>query len=344
MTIGKAKTCFGNSARSYVEFMNRLPVAVYRTTIEGEIRFCNRALTRIFGLESVGEAIGQPVIEFYRNKKDRGLLIHSILQRGRVIEIPVPFVRKDGAPIWCSVTAQAVLDDDGIVVHLDGVLRDISSEIEDLGQAPPLDGLISTSTDIVAVVGMRGEILEINEAGAAMLGVAGERLHGKFLQEYLLPAQQELFLLFLADILKFGSEQVRLSLVKPGGDLCHIDCHAVGIKKTHRMHHIKIVGQDVTGRVNGAKKSNTEEKLQGVLEMAGGVAHRLNQPLTIAANLLGELVQDADPADESFEKLRIVQGQIDRMTEITQKIGKIKKYAAMEYVAGVKIVDIDRAS
>ena len=96
--------------------------------------------------------------------------------------------------------------------------------------------------------------------------------------------------------------------------------------------------------MNVCKKSNNEEKLQGELEMAGGVAHRLNQPLTIAANLLGELLQNADPKDDFYEKLRMVQNQIGRMTEITQEIGKIKKYAAMEYVAGVKIVDIDRAS
>jgi hypothetical protein len=32
------------------------------------------------------------------------------------------------------------------------------------------------------------------------------------------------------------------------------------------------------------------------------------------------------------------------MNEITEKIGNIKKYEAMEYVAGIKIVDIDKAS
>jgi len=39
-----------------------------------------------------------------------------------------------------------------------------------------------------------------------------------------------------------------------------------------------------------------------------------------------------------------VQEQIEKMNMITQKIGSIKKYKAMEYVAGVKIVDIDKAS
>jgi len=341
---GVEQPCFDQSARWYIDFMNRLPIAVYRTTIEGKIRFCNRTLARIFGFESVAEAIGYPVIELYRNKKDRGVLIQSILRRGRVIEVPVAFARKDGSPIWCSVTCQAVLDEDGIVVHLDGVLREITGAIDERDAVPQLDGLISTAGDIVAILGLQGEILEINEAGAAMLGHTPGRLRGRLWQEYLVPAQQELFMLFLADILRFGSEQVLLTMVGSGGGPRHLDFHALGVKKANRLHHIKIIGQDVTERMNTRKRSITEEKLQGVLEMAGGVAHRLNQPLTIAANLLDELVQVADSQDDWYETVRMVQNQIDRMTEITNKIGKIKKYAAMDYVAGVKIVDIDRAT
>jgi PAS domain S-box-containing protein len=344
LTSGKGKNAFGNSARWVVDFINRLPVAVYRTTIEGEIRYGNRALAKIFGFESVADIIGYPVVGLYRNKKDRGVLIHAVMQRGRVIEVPVAFVRKDGSQIWCSVTAQAVLDEDGIVVHLDGILRDITGEIKGTERIPPLDGLISTSNDVVAILDIQGKIQEINAAGAAILGETRKRLRGQLLQEYLVAAQRDLFLLFLSDILKFGSEQVLLTVMGGGGKACHLDVHAIGIKKANRFHHIKIVGQDVTERMNVCKKSNNEEKLQGVLEMAGGVAHRLNQPLTIAANLLGELVQNADREDDGYEKLRMVQNQIGRMTEITQKIGKIKKYAAMEYVAGVKIFDIDRAS
>jgi hypothetical protein len=32
------------------------------------------------------------------------------------------------------------------------------------------------------------------------------------------------------------------------------------------------------------------------------------------------------------------------MNDITEKIGNIRKYVAMDYVAGVKIVDIERAA
>jgi hypothetical protein len=78
--------------------------------------------------------------------------------------------------------------------------------------------------------------------------------------------------------------------------------------------------------------------------MAGGVAHSLNQPLTIVNNLVSELLEEKKSDDTVFPKLVRVHDQISKMNEIAKKIGSIKKYEAMDYVAGVKIVDIDKAS
>jgi hypothetical protein len=35
---------------------------------------------------------------------------------------------------------------------------------------------------------------------------------------------------------------------------------------------------------------------------------------------------------------------VERISEIAKKIGNIKKYEPMDYVAGIKIVDIDKTS
>jgi signal transduction histidine kinase len=179
---------------------------------------------RIFGFDSVGGLIGYPVIEFYRNKKDRGILVDAVMQRGRITDVPVALVKRDGSPIWCAVTARGVLDDDGMVVHIDGMLKDIS------------------------------------------------------------------------------------------------------------------------GRMVQQKSDLNQDKLEGVLEMAGGVAHRLNQPLTVVNNLLDEVIAECRSDAIVYEKMKIIRSQIQKMNDITKKISNVKKYAAMDYVAGVKIVDLDRAS
>ena len=332
-----------NSARWYVDFLNSIPLAVFRTTIEGKIIFCNRAFAKMFGFDGVGELIGYPVINLYRHKKDRGILIHSIMQRGRVIDLPISLLKQDQTPLWCAVTARAVLDDDGIVVHLDGILRDITDEIEEKGQMPSLDSAVSAKNDIIIIFNLQGEIIDVNEAFLQMLGREGGEVRGRPLTDYLTPAHRDFFLLFLSDILKFGSEQVVLAFQDKGGNARHLDCLALLVKKENRAHHIKGIAQDVTGRMARQKEGVQEEKLKGVLEMAGGVAHRLNQPLTIINNLIDDLIGEMASGSPSHEKVLAMQRQLSKMYEITGKLSKIKKYAAMDYVAGVKIFDIDKA-
>ncbi len=338
------KGLIDNSARWYVDFLNSVPLAVFRTTIEGKVIFCNRAFAKMFGFDAVSELIGYPEINLYRNKKDRGVLIHTILQRGRVIDLPISFLKQDQAPFWCAVTARAVLDDDGIVVHLDGILRDITDEIEEMGEMPSVDSAVSAKNDIIFVIDLQGSIIDANESCLQMLGCDSTELRGAPLIDFLIPAHRDFFLLFLSDILKFGSEQVILTFQDKAGNLRHLDCLALLVKQENRAHHIKGIAQDITERMARQKENAQEQKLKGVLEMAGGVAHRLNQPLTILNNLIDDLIAEVPPGSPGHEKVMTMRQQLGKMNEITKKISNVKKYAAMDYVAGIKIVDIDRAS
>ncbi len=209
-----------------VEFLDGFPAALYRSTLEGTILYCNRSFANLFGYASSRELIGSPEIALYRNKRERGHLVAQLLQLERLVDIPIGFRKKDGSVFSCAVTVQGVLDDDGMVVHLDGLLRDMAGQV----------------------------------------------------------------------------------------------------------------------RPSASTQALPDEKLQGVLEMAGGVVHHLNQPLTILSNLLNELMVDlrADPPD--FEKLVKIQQQVGRVIAISRMIANINTYECMEYVAGVKIVDIEKAS
>jgi PAS domain S-box-containing protein len=333
-----------SSARRYIAFINSIPLAIYRTTIEGSIVFCNGGFAQTFGFDSPDELIGTPAINLYRNKKDRGILVDAIMQRGRVYDLPISFLKKDGTPIWCAVTARAVLDDDGIVVHLDGVLKDITDQIEEKYEAPKLDGIEGDPRDIIILIDLQGNLIDITEAGADVLGLSVSGSVGQSLSDFIMPKHRKLFLLFLSDLLKFGSGEIILALIDNSGAERYLECHAVLVKKDGKAHHIKSISWDVTEKIKKQKDHTNTDKFKGVLEMAGGVAHRLNQPLTIVNNLIDDLINDFRPNDPILQKIMTINDQIQKMNEITEKIGNIKKYEAMEYVAGIKIVDIDKAS
>ena len=332
------------SARRYIEFINSIPLAIYRTTIEGNIVFCNGGFAQTLGFDSPDELIGTPAINLYRNKKDRGLLVDAIMQRGRVFDLPISFLKKNGTPIWCAVTASAVLDDDGIAVHLDGVLKDITDEIEEKSEAPKLDEIPRDPRDIIIYIDLQGNLIDITDAGAGLLGLSVSATVGKSLSDFIIPKHRKLFLLFLSDLLKLGSGEIILALIDGSGREHFLECHAVLVKKDGKAHHIKSIARDITEKIKKQKDRTNTDKFKGVLEMAGGVAHRLNQPLTIVNNLINDLINDFRPDDPLIQKIMTINNQIQKMNEITEKIGNIKKYEAMEYVAGIKIVDIDKAS
>jgi PAS domain S-box-containing protein len=334
----------GISARRYSEFLDSLPVAIYRTTIEGKLIFCNKAFANIFGFNTVNELVGSPIIGLYKNKKDRGLLISHLLKRGRVMELPILFQRNDGTPIWCSLSARVVLDEGGVVLFLDGTLREITKQIDDKVLRHDPDGMVDTFQDIIIFIDLKGEILEINKACADLLDYSKEHLVGEPMVDYIDPRHRELFLIFLADILKIGRDEGIISVVDRSGDLHHVEFNALLVKSRGRASYIKASGRDITEKIKKQKEKSNKEKFEGVLEMAGGVAHRLSQPLTVINNIIDEVMTDLDTESVIHSKLARVNEQVKKLNDITKKIGSIKKYEAMDYVAGIRIVDIDKAS
>jgi PAS domain S-box-containing protein len=335
---------FGISARGYAQFFDGIPAAIYRTTLEGKIVYCNRAFAQLFGFDAAAELIDSPIIELYRNKKDRGLFVHSILQRGHLFDLPIAFKTKTGISLLCAVTAKVVLDDDGVVVHIDGFMRDITAQTFTPQSDARLDGLADDFKKVIIIMDLQGELVDINRAGEQLLGFSREQMRGQPMAGFFVPEDREFFMVFLSDILKIGRNETVLAVMDHNRQKYHLDWHAYLVRSKGQPHHIKCIARDVSEIVTRQRQRNIDKKFQGVLEMAGGVAHSLNQPLTIVNNLLSEILAQQPPDDASLAKLLKVRRQINKMNEIAKKISNIQKYEAMDYVAGVKIVDIDKAS
>ena len=86
------------------------------------------------------------------------------------------------------------------------------------------------------------------------------------------------------------------------------------------------------------------ERLQVTLEMAGAVCHELNQPMQTISGYTESLLRDFSKTDPSYDRIEKVMEEITRMGTITKKLMRITKYETKNYLQGIKIVDIDKAS
>jgi PAS domain S-box-containing protein len=106
----------------------------------------------------------------------------------------------------------------------------------------------------------------------------------------------------------------------------------------------EVGGKGAKKKIKLQEEQLLKEKFLGILEMAGGVAHTLNQPLTVIRNTATEVLSLLSPEDPLYDKVMRMHLQIERIHEAVMKIGNIKRYEAMDYVAGIRIVDIDKTS
>jgi PAS domain S-box-containing protein len=102
---------------------------------------------------------------------------------------------------------------------------------------------------------------------------------------------------------------------------------------------------DISWRKQAETEMLQREKLQAVVEMAGAVCHEMNQPMQVA------LVELADcMVMEKFEKSLLrqkaenIRQQLNALRQLSRKLMHITRYETRDYVAGEKIIDIDKSS
>lgn len=112
----------------------------------------------------------------------------------------------------------------------------------------------------------------------------------------------------------------------------------LGIVMVFLILRHKIKSQDIY-----EEKIRNQEKLQGVIEMAGAVCHELNQPMQgamSASELIQIKMKEKNPVDD--EVAHLIEA-LEKMGIITEKLMKITKYETKKYLKS-DIIDIDKAS
>jgi len=104
-----------------------------------------------------------------------------------------------------------------------------------------------------------------------------------------------------------------------------------------------LIFQDVTENKLANETLDENERMQGVLEMAGAVCHDLNQPVAALLKQTDRL-ESAVPGNHAlYPKVLKLAEQANRLRETTLKLTGITRYETREYLRS-KIVDIDKSS
>jgi len=122
----RAEEFLKQSEEEFFSFFDAIHVGFYRTDGQGRVSMANPAAVEMLGYASLHEAIGQSMVDLYKNPEDRDILLDRIFTQGRVSAYEVEMRRKDGQFITVLVNAHVQKNEVGEFIGIQGTVVDIS--------------------------------------------------------------------------------------------------------------------------------------------------------------------------------------------------------------------------
>jgi PAS domain S-box-containing protein len=225
------------SEEKYRTLVENVSIGVYRNTTGPHGRFlqANRAMVKIFGYDSIDEFMKIHVSDLYQDPEERKLFVEEISLNGSVKDRELLLRKKDGTPIWVSVTANAESDDEGNIKWIDGVLEDITLKRrleEQLRQSQKMEaigtlagGIAHDFNNILTAI--------IGYAGLLKTGVSQDDLLRDYVNEMMISCERASLL--TQSLLAFSRKQV----ISPKP----VDLNKV-IKKVEALL-MRVIGEDI---------------------------------------------------------------------------------------------------
>jgi len=163
------------------DLFERLPVALYRTSTDGEVLAANQATAELLGYETAEELLTlDNAAEFsHLNPAKREEWRRLIEEDGVVRDFALQLRRRDGTTLWVRDTARAVYDDDNRVRFYEGALLDISEEVRASVSSSILSQVLESTTDYVVVFDGDRRLRYANSALRSFLGLSEDKVRSQ---------------------------------------------------------------------------------------------------------------------------------------------------------------------
>jgi PAS domain S-box-containing protein len=307
--------------------------AIFSKTLEGRVMSWNAAAERLFGFTAAEVLDGPASFHVPADRRDEHALLVDRVRRGeRVAHFETVRLHKDGTPIEVTLAVSPVRDAGGRLIGVSTVLRDIRDRrraeaeaaaiLEDLRlrdraiQALRQGILITDSSlpDNLIVYASPGFSTLTGYSLAETLGKNCRFLQGEetdraaVLQVRRAIAAGEPCTVELLNYRKDGTTFWNELSISPVRDADGRLTHMVGVQT------------DVTGRRAIEEQLCQSQKMDGMGQLAGGMAHDLNNLLTIINGSAELLLEDLSLGDAQCELVQEIRAAGERSALLTRQL------------------------
>jgi PAS domain S-box-containing protein len=326
----KVELALTESEKSYRELVDNSLVGIYKTNINGDILFANKAMAKLAHLKSVEDFKAQKITQFYKNLKDRDMIIEKLKKSGNVNQQELEMVSATNENI--NVLISANLSDNtvsGMIIDITDLkkankaLRESEKKYKTLFESNPAYTIHA---------GLDGSTLDINAAAENVTGLSKNEFVGKHITELEIFPKDDLHMHkdMFSSLLKGEDVAPYESRIYDKNSEIHwVETISTVIKNKDKPDSILIINRDID------KRKKSEEEIQASLKekevLLKEIHHRVKNNLQIISSSL-DLQEDYVKEDPTaVNVLRESQNRVISMAMIHEMLYQSKDLSHINF-------------
>jgi PAS domain S-box-containing protein len=252
------------------------------------ISYCNPAFQKLTGY-SFEDILGKSSTLLQGPETDQQTLreLKKALDANQSFQGELINYRKDGSAFWNELTISPIFDTKGQLTHFVDIQRDITQRKQ---VEAKLNAIFNASVEGIMTTDMDNIIVSVNTAVEAILGYKPEELMGCSINKLMPSSTKEKNACGLTSTAKSGIQIQEIEGLHKNGSMVPLDM-SLSEYSIDNAHYFTYIVRDVSLRKRREKQDRqhldqlahvTRVGLMG--EMASGIAHEVNQPLTAISN------------------------------------------------------------
>jgi PAS domain S-box-containing protein len=342
------------SQRRMSDIIDFLPDATFAIDRDGKVIAWNRAIEEMTGVpkqEILGKDHYDYAVPFYGEA--RPVLVDLLFEEQENIKKKYDFVTRDGEKLVTEVFANRMYggkgaylwaiaaplyDSSGQMVGAIECIRDITERKKAEELILLHSATIEQSLDGIVMVDLNNTIHYVNPAWAAMHGYAGEGLKGKHISIFYTEDQmQKEVAPFFGQALEHGSMRGKLGHVKRDGTIFPTLVSVFLLKNDKGIPvALIVIARDITEELRMENQLYQAQKMEVVGQLAGGVAHDLNNMLSPVLGYTEIILMEMQPEDKLYEDLMQIKISAERARNMTHQLLAFSRKQLLE----MKVVDL----